>query len=102
MTTKQLVHVFEVASKDMDGLTDARGQSTKSMLASDAGIEVSEVRVILGYQVKETLPKKNVRDASMTSSRILLSKRQPTESPYSLPFRTPRSCHTSWVQAGCN
>ena len=55
MTTKQLVHVFEVASKDMDGLTDARGQSTKSMLASDAGIEVSEVRVILGYQVKGDL-----------------------------------------------
>ena len=47
--------MFEVVSRDLDGLTDARGQSTKSMLSSDTGIWVSDVRVILVYQVKVDL-----------------------------------------------
>ena len=88
MTTKQLVHVFEVASKDMDGLTDARGQSTKSMLASDAGIEVSEVRVILGYQVKGDLTEECQRCLYDLFADPIIEKATYGE-PYSLPFRTP-------------
>ena len=49
------VHVFEVITRDLDGLTDPRGQSTNTMLASDTGIKAREIRVILGYQVKAPL-----------------------------------------------
>ena len=55
MSAKQSIHVFEVATRDLDGLTDARGQSTKSVLVSDAGIAVADVRVILGYHVRGNL-----------------------------------------------
>ncbi|MAH98985.1 MAG: phosphoribosylformylglycinamidine synthase [Euryarchaeota archaeon] len=43
--------LFEVTTKDLDGLPDARGERVRSMLKADHGIEVSKVRVILGYQV---------------------------------------------------
>ncbi|MBI87495.1 MAG: phosphoribosylformylglycinamidine synthase [Euryarchaeota archaeon] len=43
--------LFEVTTKDLEGLPDARGESVRSMLKVDHGIEVTKVRVILGYQV---------------------------------------------------
>ena len=43
---------YEVTTKDVEGLPDARGNSIKAMLASNYGIEVGTVRVILGYQVR--------------------------------------------------
>ena len=49
------VHVFEVITRDLDGLTDPRGQSTNTLLASVTGIKAREIRVILGYQVKAPL-----------------------------------------------
>ena len=47
--------LFEVTTKDLDGLPDARGESVRSTLKADHGISVSSVRVILGYQVKSNL-----------------------------------------------
>ncbi|MEO2222449.1 MAG: hypothetical protein ABGX29_05980, partial [Candidatus Poseidoniia archaeon] len=43
---------YEVTTKDVEGLPDARGNSIKAMLASNYGVEVGTVRVILGYQVR--------------------------------------------------
>ena len=44
-------HFFEVSTKEMKGLTDARGNNIKSMLLSDHRIDVKSVRVILGYHL---------------------------------------------------
>ena len=52
MPSGQQTRQFEVTTKDLDGLSDSRGESIKSMLSADHGIEVHSVRVILGYQVK--------------------------------------------------
>ena len=57
MTSEPTTHVFEVMTRDLDGLIDARGESAKALLASDTGITVEEVRVILGYQVSADLTK---------------------------------------------
>ena len=57
MTSEPTIHVFEVMTRDLDGLIDARGESAKALLASDTGITVEEVRVILGYQVSADLTK---------------------------------------------
>ena len=38
MTSEPTIHVFEVMTRDLDGLTDARGESAKALLASDTGI----------------------------------------------------------------
>jgi phosphoribosylformylglycinamidine synthase len=57
MTSEPSIQVFEVVTRDLDGLTDARGDSTKSLLVSDTGISASEIRVILGYQVRANLTK---------------------------------------------
>jgi len=46
------VFSYEVTTRDLAGLPDARGDSVKGMLASNYGVEVGSVRVILGYQVK--------------------------------------------------
>ena len=55
MSSKKSARFFEVLTKDSDGLLDSRGESIRSMLSSDHGIEVDSVRVILGYQVKSEL-----------------------------------------------
>ena len=52
-------HYFEVSTKEMEGLTDARGNSIKSMLYSDHGIDVQSVRVILGYHVVGNITDEN-------------------------------------------
>ena len=49
------VFSYEVTTRDLAGLPDARGDSVKGMLASNYGVEVGAVRVILGYQVKADL-----------------------------------------------
>ena len=46
------VHFVEVTTRALEGLPDARGDSVRSMLAADHGIEVGDVRVSLGYQVQ--------------------------------------------------
>ncbi|MDP6147631.1 MAG: AIR synthase-related protein, partial [Candidatus Thalassarchaeaceae archaeon] len=55
MVTSTPVFSYEVTTRDLAGLPDARGDSIKGMLASDHGVEVAAVRVILGYQVKADL-----------------------------------------------
>ena len=55
MTIDPSIHVFEVITRDIEGLTDARGKSIEALLSSDIGITPSEVRVILGYQVRGNL-----------------------------------------------
>ena len=51
MSGEATVRLVEVTTRDLEGLPDARGNSTREMLASDHGINVDRVRVILGYQV---------------------------------------------------
>ena len=51
MSGEAAVRLVEVTTRDLEGLPDARGNSTREMLASDHGIHVDRVRVILGYQV---------------------------------------------------
>ena len=55
MVTTTPVFSYEVTTRDLAGLPDARGDSIKGMLASDHGVEIDAVRVILGYQVKADL-----------------------------------------------
>ena len=52
MGTETPVFSFEVTTRDLAGLPDARGDSVKSMLASNYNLNVQSVRVILGYQVR--------------------------------------------------
>jgi len=54
---------FQVTTRDIEGLTDARGDSVKSMLESDYAVSVNKVRVILGYQVKSDISKKEATKA---------------------------------------
>lgn len=49
------VFTYEVTTRDLAGLPDARGDSVRGMLASNYGVEVGAVRVILGYQVRADL-----------------------------------------------
>jgi phosphoribosylformylglycinamidine synthase subunit PurSL len=55
MASQMEMYNFEVTTRDIEGLTDARGDSVKSMLESDYGVQVNNVRVILGYQVKSDI-----------------------------------------------
>ena len=64
MTSEPSIHVFEVMTRDLDGLTDARGQSAKALLAADTGLVADEVRVILGYQVRADLSEEE-RDTAL-------------------------------------
>ena len=57
------VFSYEVTTRDLAGLTDARGDSVKGMLASNYGVEVGSVRVILGYQVKANLTAEEAEQA---------------------------------------
>ena len=59
MNQNKSEHYFEVTTKEMAGLTDARGNSIKSMLNSDHGIDVHSVRVILGYHIIGDIEDKN-------------------------------------------
>ena len=52
MPTTERSTLFEVTTKEMEGLTDSRGERTRSMLSADYGIDVDSVRVILGYKVR--------------------------------------------------
>ena len=54
---------FQVATRDIEGLTDARGESIKAMLESDYSISVKSVKVILGYQVKTNITEKEAERA---------------------------------------
>ena len=54
---------FQVVTQDIEGLTDARGESIKAMLKSDYSISVNSVRVVLGYQVKSDISKKEAERA---------------------------------------
>ena len=54
---------FQVATRDIEGLTDARGESIKAMLESDYSISVESVKVILGYQVKTNITEKEAERA---------------------------------------
>ncbi len=49
------VHSFEVTTRDLEGLPDARGDSVKLMLESNYGVDVGAGRVILGYQIRAAL-----------------------------------------------
>ena len=51
MSGEATVRLVEVTTRDLEGLPDARGNSIREMLATDHGINVERVRVILGYQV---------------------------------------------------
>jgi len=55
MSSETHIRLFEVTTKDLDGLPDSRGESVRSMLKADHGIEVKSVRVIMGYQVKSDI-----------------------------------------------
>ena len=52
MSGSVAVHSIEVTTRDLEGLPDARGDSVRSMLSADFGLEVGAVRVSLGYLVK--------------------------------------------------
>ncbi len=55
MSVETEAHLFEVTTRVLKGLPDARGESVRAMLAADHGIEVAASRVILGYQVQANL-----------------------------------------------
>jgi len=61
MPNQTKCRLFEVTTKDIDGLPDARGESVRSMLKADHGIDVDSVRVILGYQVKMEISEKDAK-----------------------------------------
>ena len=52
MSGSVAVHSIEVTTRALEGLPDARGDSVRSMLSADFGLEVGAVRVSLGYLVK--------------------------------------------------
>ena len=55
MSSGEHVRIFEVTTKDLEGLPDSRGETVRSMLKTDHGIKVDSVRVIMGYQVRSTI-----------------------------------------------
>jgi len=55
MASEKHVRLFEVTTKDLEGLPDSRGENVRSMLKADHGIVVDSVRVIIGYQVRSTI-----------------------------------------------
>jgi len=62
MPSETQIRLFEVTTKDLDGLPDSRGESVRSMLKADHGIEIDSVRVILGYQVKSDISDSDAED----------------------------------------
>jgi len=63
MLSQMQIFNFQVATRDIEGLTDARGDSVKSMFKSDYSVSVKNVRVILGYQVKSDISKAEAEQA---------------------------------------
>ncbi len=61
MKNRPKPRLFEVTTKDLDGLSDSRGSSVRSMLSSDHGIYVERVRVILSYKVIAELTDKEAQ-----------------------------------------
>jgi len=61
MTSQLQIYNFQVTTRDIEGLTDARGDSVKSMLESDYAVSIDKVRVILGYQVKSDISENNAK-----------------------------------------
>ena len=55
MSSEKHVRLFEVTTRDLEGLPDSRGENVRSMLKADHGIVVDSVRVIIGYQVRSTI-----------------------------------------------
>ena len=55
MSSDEHMRIFEVTTKDLEGLPDSRGETVRSMLKTDHGIKVDSVRVIMGYQVRSTI-----------------------------------------------
>ena len=51
MMSQMQIYNFQVTTRDIEGLTDARGDSIKSMLESDYSVSVNTVRVILGLSL---------------------------------------------------
>ena len=63
LTDQIQIYNFQVTTRDIEGLTDARGDSIKSMLESDYAVSVEKVRVILGYQVKSNISENDAKQA---------------------------------------
>ena len=63
MMSQMQIYNFQVTTRDIEGLTDARGDSVKSMLESDYSVSVNNVRVILGYQVKSDISMEDANQA---------------------------------------
>ena len=63
MLSQMQIYNFQVTTRDIEGLTDARGDSVKSMLESDYSVSVNNVRVILGYQVKSDISMEEAKQA---------------------------------------
>ena len=57
------VFSYEVTTRELAGLPDARGDSVKGMLASNYGVEIGAIRVILRYQVKANLTEEEAERA---------------------------------------
>ena len=64
------VFSYEVTTRELAGLPDARGDSVKGMLASNYGVEVGAIRVILRYQVKADL---TAEEAEMDAAATRIS-----------------------------
>ena len=63
MMSQMQIYNFQVTTRDIEGLTDARGDSVKSMLESDYAVSIEKVRVILGYQVKSNISENDAKQA---------------------------------------
>ncbi|HJM12888.1 MAG TPA: AIR synthase-related protein [Candidatus Thalassarchaeaceae archaeon] len=61
MSSGEQTRLFEVTTKDLEGLSDSRGEAIRSTLSADHGIELESVRVILGYQVISKLSDSEAR-----------------------------------------
>ena len=58
MSSDEHVRIFEVTTKDLEGLPDSRGENVRSMLKTDHGIKVDSVRAVSYTHL--TLPTKRI------------------------------------------
>ena len=99
MSSDEHVRIFEVTTKDLEGLPDSRGENVRSMLKTDHGIKVDSVRVIMGYQVRSTISDAQaetltydlfadpVIEVATTGSRILNDFSDPPEVAIQIGFK---------------
>ncbi len=99
MKNRPKPRLFEVTTKDLDGLPDSRGSSVRSMLSSDHGIYVERVRVILSYKVIAELTDKEAQfliydlfadpviESASLDSRILDTFEIPPETAIQIGFK---------------